>query len=61
MNLTDTEAMTYISFAVAIRFASGFLSGLASGACANRFGRKKSLMYCQLFSVIGALASGHLN
>ena len=56
--ITDADAKTYISLAVAIRFASGFLSGLSSGECANRFGRRKSLMYCQVFSVIGALASG---
>ena len=55
---TDEDAKTYLSFAVAIRFASGFLSGLTSGTWANKFGRRKSLFYCQAFCIIGAVASG---
>ena len=60
MDIKEDEAKTYLSFAVAIRFATGFLSGLTSGAWANKFGRRKSLMYCQIFCVIGALASGFM-
>ena len=55
---TDEDAKTYLSFAVAIRFASGFVSGLTSGTWANKFGRRKSLFYCQAFCMIGAVASG---
>ena len=56
--VTDEDAKTYLSFAVAIRFASGFVSGLTSGTWANKFGRRKSLFYCQAFCIIGAVASG---
>ena len=55
---TDEDAKTYLSLAVAIRFASGFVSGLTSGTWANKFGRRKSLFYCQAFCIVGAIASG---
>ena len=55
---TDEDAKTYLSLAVAIRFASGFVSGLTSGTWANKFGRRKSLFYCQAFCIVGAVASG---
>ena len=60
MDINEHEAKTYLSFAVAIRFASGFISGLTSGAWANKFGRQKSLLYCQVFCVLGSIASGDI-
>ena len=55
---TDEDVKTFLSLAVAIRFASGFVSGLTSGTWANKFGRRKSLFYCQAFCIVGAVASG---
>ena len=55
---TDEDVKIFLSLAVAIRFASGFVSGLTSGTWANRFGRRKSLFYCQAFCIVGAIASG---
>ena len=55
---TDEDVKIFLSLAVAIRFASGFVSGLTSGTWANRFGRRKSLFYCQAFCIVGAVASG---
>ena len=55
---TDEDVKIFLSLAVAIRFASGFVSGLTSGSWANKFGRRKSLFYCQAFCIVGAVASG---
>ena len=55
---TDEDVKIFLSLAVAIRFASGFVSGLTSGTWANKFGRRKSLFYCQAFCIVGAVASG---
>ena len=55
--IDDDKAKTYLSFAVAIRFASGCISGLSSSAWANKFGRQRSLLYCQAFCILGALLS----
>ena len=55
---TDEDVKIFLSLAVAIRFASGFVSGLTSGTWANRFGRRKSLFYCQAFCIVGAVATG---
>ena len=58
MIIDEDEAKTYFSISVGLRFATGFAFGLASGWMANKFGRRKALIYSQLFCILGALASG---
>ena len=58
--IDEENAKTYLSFAVAIRFASGCISGLSSSFWANKFGRRKSLLLCQVFCILGAISSGEI-
>ena len=60
LTIGEETARAYLSVAVALRFASAFLFGWTSEMWANKFGRRNALIYCQIFCLIGALASGKI-
>ena len=56
--LTDDSVSTYFSIAVSMFLVGGMVGALSGGYVAEKFGRKKGLLYTQIFSLSGAVCMG---
>ena len=56
--LTDDSISTYFSIAVSMFLVGGMVGALSGGYVAEKFGRKKGLLYTQIFSLSGAVCMG---
>ena len=56
--LTDDSISTYFSIAVSMFLVGGMVGALSGGYVAEKFGRKKGLLYTQAFSLSGAVCMG---
>ena len=54
----DSDVKLMFAIVVNICSAGGMLGGLLAGWPADKFGRKQSLIYAQVFSILGALLMG---
>ena len=57
-DLTDSSVSTYFSVAVSMFLVGGMIGALSGGWVAEKFGRKRGLLYTQVFSLLGAIFMG---
>ena len=57
-DLTKNSMSTYFSLAVSMFLVGGMIGALSGGWVAEKFGRKRGLIYTQMFSLLGAVLMG---
>lgn len=58
VDLSEESSKTYFSIAVSMFLVGGMLGALSGGWVAEKFGRKRGLLYTQIFSLLGATCMG---
>ena len=56
--LSSDSISTYFSIAVSMFLVGGMIGALSGGWVAEKFGRKRGLLYTQVFSLLGAILMG---
>ena len=56
--LSSDSISTYFSIAVSMFLVGGLIGALSGGWVAEKFGRKRGLLYTQVFSLLGAILMG---
>lgn len=57
-DLSSDQISTYFSIAVSMFLVGGMIGALSGGWVAEKFGRKRALIYTQVFSIFGAALMG---
>ena len=57
-DLTEDSISTYFSVAVSVFLVGGMIGALSGGWVAEKFGRKRGLLYTQIFSLLGSILMG---